>query len=588
MNKNETLPNWSLKELIDTSNPDAIGDTLSQYEELIKEIESWRTRLTPDVPVEDFINFIAILEKEESLSSVLEGFSEMQFEADTQNQGHLAIKDKISNILTDARNRTVFFSLWWAKLDDNNAGRLMKAVEENYWLYHERLFKRYVRSEPEEQVINLKDSTGSKALKTLYSLIVDNLEFHLEVDGEKKTMTEGELNAYRYSQDPVLRQTCYKEFLRVFGLHSDSLSYIYKSIARDWFNEHIKLRGQTSPISVRNLANDIPDSVIETLMNAVRKNAGVFQRYFVLKAKIIGMQKLRRCDIYAPLPIPNKIYSFQEAKDLIFKVFGSFSPEMEKRAKRVFDENHIDAQVRKGKHNGAFCASILPKLTAWVSLSYQGGINDVETLAHELGHAVHDDFASVHPIFQNHPCLPLAETASNFGEMLLGSQLIENETDVEIKRYLLSKKLADAYASIGRQANFAMWEIKAHKLAAESAKLDDFSDAYLANLKEQFGDSIELDDDFRKEWMTIPHFYASPFYVYAYAFGLLLVYALFKMYKTEGESFKPKMLAILSAGGSASPSDILAKVGIDIADEKFWQGGFDSISEDIDALEKLI
>ncbi len=585
---NQSLPKWSLAELLDDSAADAVSLALADFESKVKIVESWRSKLKADMTVDEFKLFLSDIESENIAGEKLSSYTGLKFEEDTQNQAALALMEKLNDIFTDAGNRTLFFSLWWKDLDNESAERLMQAAgTESYWLKHMRLFKPYTLSEPVEQAINLKDTTGSNALNNLYSLLTDKLEFTLEIDGEKKTMTRGELETYRHNQDPKLREAGFKEFFRVFSETGPVLAYIYSAIVRDYYNETVKLRGFSSPISVRNLGNNIPDSVIEMLLALVKKNAGVFQKYFKLKAKWLGVSKLRRYDLYAPLPMPQKEYGFEEASNLVFEVFGKFSPKMEEYARKVFTDNHIDAQVRKGKHDGAFCSTPLPQFAPWVLLNYQGNVEDVETMAHELGHAVHSQMAKEHSIHTHHSALPLAETASTFGEMLLMNALLEKESDIQVKRYLLARMIDGTYATVGRQGFFALWEIAAHKMAVQGATADEISEIYLSNLRDQFGDSLELSEDFRWEWVTIPHFYSTPFYVYAYAFGELLVYSLYKMYQTEGESFKPKYLEILSAGGSDSPGNILAKAGIDIASEKFWQGGFDAIAELVRELENL-
>ena len=585
---NPSLPKWSLADLLDDSKADEVNQALADFELKVKVVEAWRPKLSADIPVEEFKKFLADAEAMDAAETKLSSYAGLRFEEDTQNQQAVALKSKLEDIFTDARNRTLFFSLWWKSLDDTNAGRLDQAAgSEDYWLRHSRLFKPYMLSEPVEQVINLKDSTGSSALDTLYSLLTDKLEFTFEVDGETKKLTRGEIESYWRSPNLEIRRTAYKEFYRVYKELGTTLAYIYSAMVRDYANEEIKLRGFKSPISARNLSNNIPDEVIETLLKVVKKNAFVFRNYFELKAKWLDVPKLRRCDLYAPLPMPQKEYRFEEATQLVFEIFGKFSPKLEEYARKVFADNHIDAQIRKGKNNGAFCASTLPRLSPWVLVSYNGKIYDVETLAHELGHSVHSQMAKEHSIYNFHPALPLAETASTFGEMLLMNELLEKESDPQVKKYLLARMLDSTYATVGRQGFFAMWEMEAHKLAADGATAEEICEIYLKNLKEQFGDSMELDEDFRWEWVTIPHFYSTPFYVYAYTFGELLVYSLYRMFQTEGESFKPKYLEILSAGGSDSPANILAKAGINIASEEFWQGGFDAIADLVNRIKEL-
>ncbi len=267
--------------------------------------------------------------------------------------------------------------------------------------------------------------------------------------------------------------------------------------------------------------------------------------------------------------------------------FSQFDERFAQLAERVFAEDHLDAEVRKGKQGGAFCATATPDLTPWVLLNYQGKTDDVATMAHELGHAIHSMLAEHHSLFTQHANLPLAETASTFGEMMLVDRLLAEEPDEKVRRDLLFKQMDDAYATIQRQAFFALFEKQAHQMVIDGASVDEISAAYMENLKTQFGDAVEVADEFRYEWVSIPHIYGVPFYVYAYTFGQLLVLSLYKQYKAEGESFKPRYIQLLSAGGSESPMKILADAGVDVRQPAFWQGGFDVLSEMVDKLEKM-
>jgi oligoendopeptidase F len=322
-------------------------------------------------------------------------------------------------------------------------------------------------------------------------------------------------------------------------------------------------------------------------LEAARKNAKIFHRYFRLKAKQLGLQKLRRYDIYAPVAKADKKFDFDAAAHMVFAAFEGFEPKIAELARRVFDQGHQDSEIRKGKTGGAFCWSVLPEMTPYVLLNYQERPRDVAVMAHELGHAVHSMLAEQHSAFTFQSSLPLAETASTFGEMILTDKLLREESDEAVRRELLFKQMDDAYATIMRQAYFALFEKQAHELVLKNASVDEICTAYFESLKDQFGDSLELSDEFKWEWVSIPHIYHTPFYVYAYAFGQLLVLSLYQQFKTEGDSFKPRYLKILSAGGAEAPAKILGEAGIDIRSAKFWQGGFDVLDKLVGELEKL-
>ncbi len=343
----------------------------------------------------------------------------------------------------------------------------------------------------------------------------------------------------------------------------------------------------TSPINVRNVTNDIPDEAVEALLNVARQNVGVFQRYFTLKAGWLGMEKLRRYDIYAPLAESDVTIDYNDAVNMVLDTFADFEPQVAGHAARVFDQQHIDSQVRKGKRGGAFCSTVLPSMTPWVLMNYTGKVRDVATLAHELGHAIHSMMAEDHSVLTQHPTLPLAETASVFAEILLTDRLLAEETDPLARRELLAAAVDDMYATVMRQAFFVLFEVEAHQAIMENVSTDELHARYLANLREQFGDSVEIADEFKYEWVSIPHIYHTPFYCYAYSFGQLLVLALYRRYQQEGEAFKPGYLKLLAYGGSSRPEEILQEAGIDVTDPAFWQGGFDVISEMIDELEAI-
>ncbi len=590
MNQPETYSQtqWSLDDLFTGFEDPAIEATYEKINAMVERFEQYRDQLSPDISESLFMEIVGGMEAAEKMGYRLYGFAELAFAADTQNQKAQIAVARIQQFIAEISNRSLFFSLWWKSLDEDNANRLLQASGDyRYWLEQMRNFKPYTLSEPEEKVINIKNVTGSNALNTLYDSITNRYTFKLEVAGETKELTRGELMTYARDKDPDLRERAFKELYRVYGEEAPILGQIYQNLVRDWRNENVAMRGFSSPISVRNLGNDIPDQVVSTLIEVTRKNAGIFQRFFKHKAKLLGVEKLRRYDVYAPVSNSDKHFSYEQATQLTFEAYTRFDPEIASLVRRVFADNHVDSEVRKGKMSGAFCATILPELTPWVLLNFQGKSDDVATMAHELGHAVHSMMAEHHTLFTQHACLPLAETASTFGEMVMTELLLEREKDPDLQRDLLFRQLDDAFATILRQIYFAIFERDAHEMVVKDASVDELSEAYLENLKEEFGNAVEVSDEFRHEWVAIPHIYGTPFYVYAYAFGQLLVFALYKRYKEEGEAFKPSYKRILSAGGSVAPIELLAEVGMDVTKAEFWQGGFDVIEEMVARLEAL-
>ena len=579
---------WSLNDLFPSSDSKEFKHGIATLEQLVSAFESHRVELKDDIHPEKFLEIIKELEVITKLIQRISGFAELWFTEDTQDQSAQSLVAKIEQFSAEISNRVLFFSIWWKSIDEKTAKKLMKGTGDYlYWLEEMRHFKPYTLTEAEEKIINIKDVTGSSALVTLYDAFTNRYSFTIHVDGEDKELTRGELMIYARMSDADLRKHAYQELYRVYGNDGPILGQMYQTRVRDWRNELINLRGYQTPISARNLHNDIPDAIIDTLLDVCQKNASVFQRFFNLKARMLGIKKLRRYDIYAPITQSKKEYAFGAATELILDSFEQFDPRFAQMALRVMNENHVDSQVRKGKRSGAFCATVNPELTPWVLVNYQGYSDDVATLAHELGHAIHSLLASSHSIFTQHACLPLAETASTFGEMLLVDRLLEEEKDAVVRRDLLFRQVDDSYATILRQAFFALFEKTAHKMTNDGASVDELSDVYFNNLKNQFGENVDIGEEFKWEWVSIPHFYHVPFYVYAYAFGKLLVLSLYKQYKEEGELFKTRYINILSSGGSKAPIDILSESGIDIHQPSFWQGGFDIVDGLVKQLDEL-
>ncbi len=579
---------WSLNDLFPSHDGPQMQAAFDDLERTVAEFEQRRSQLNPEIPSGLFLEIIRQLESIHHLGSRIQGYASLAFAADTQSQPAQAFLACVESKMAELENRTLFFSLWWKGLDEAAAAPLLAAAGDyRYWLEEMRHFKPHTLSESEEKVINLKNSTGSNAFHNLYDAITNRYAFKLSVEGEEKELTRGELMVYARHSDPDLRMQAYRELYRVYGQDGGVLGQIYQTLVRDWRLEQVGMRSFAEPIAARNLANDIPDPVVETLLQVCQENAGIFQRYFRLKARLLGMPRLRRYDVYAPVSKSSKTYDFDAAVDLVLESFQKFDPHIAAQALKVFESGHLDSQVRRGKRGGAFCSTVTPELTPWVLLNYQGWASDVATMAHELGHAIHSLLASHHTLFTQHSSLPLAETASTFGEMLLVDSLLSQEEDPGVRRDLLFKQVDDAYGTILRQAYFALFERQAHEMLKHGATTDELSAAYLENLQSQFGEAVEVNEEFRWEWVSIPHIYHVPFYVYAYTFGQLLVLSLYQQFKSEGESFKARYLKILSAGGSEAPVKILSEAGIDVYSAKFWQGGFDVVERLVGQLEAL-
>lgn len=579
---------WSLADLFPSPDGVEMQAAFDALESQVTDFEGLRPQLTAGIPSPDFLAIVRQLETITYGAHLVSSYAGLWFSQDTQNQAAQGLVARVDQFMAGLKNRTLFFELWWKGLEDDDAERLMaKAGDLRYWLEEMRHFKPHTLSEPEERIVNVKDVTGVNAFHTLYDLITNRYIFSLEVDGEVQELTRDQLASYVRHPDADLRARAYQELHRVYQQDGPILGQIYQTLVRDWRNEQIDLRHFASPMAVRNLDNDIPDDVVDTLLEVCQRNSSLFHRFFRLKAAWLGVDRLRRYDLYAPVAGAEKTYTFADAVEMVLDSFRCFDSRMAGLARRVLAENHLNSEIRKGKRGGAFCWSVAPDRTPWVLTNYQGRPRDVATLAHELGHAIHTMLAADHSILTFHASLPLAETASTFGEILLIDRLLAEEGDEAVRRDVLFYQVDDYYATILRQVFFALFERQAHHLTEQGASVDELAEAYMENLHTQFGDAVALSDEFRWEWIAIPHIYQVPFYVYAYAFGQLLVLSLYQQYQSEGDAFKPRYFDILAAGGSEAPARILAEAGFDIHRADFWQGGFDVIRGMVEQLEAI-
>lgn len=579
---------WDLSDLVKKA-PIDVERNLVDLGKLVGQVESVRPRLQATMASSDFLAILRLTESIAELSNRLGAFAYLWFSENTKDAKARSFKSRVEERLTALNNRLLFFDLWWQGVDSFNAERLMAdAGDLRYHLETIRRYKAHTLSEAEEKIINVKNVTGRSAVNTLYDVVTNGLTFTLTVDGKKRTLNREQLMSHVRSPLASVRQAAYQELYRVFSAHRDLIGEMYRTLVNDWKSENVELRAFRSPIATRNLGNDVPNQAVDVLLATCAKNADIFQTYFKLKAKACKVTSMSRYHIYAPHRTEPKKYRYADAVTMVLEAYRGFSPRLADLAEEVFRARHIDAPTRPGKLGGAYCYSVAPGLTPYVMLNFTGEARDVATMAHELGHAVHGMMAKDHSVFTFHSTLPLAETASVFGERILSDALISQEPKKTVRQGLLLNQLDDIYATVLRQAYFVRFEQLAHQMIADGATGDQLAQAYLAELRQQFGKSVKVPDEFQWEWLSIPHLFASPFYCYAYSFGNLLVLALYRMYKEQGASFVPQYLELLSSGGSQSPHNILSKVGVDMTSESFWQSGFDTIREMVNDLERTL
>ena len=581
---------WDLDDLVKNPTRQSFDKKINEIQKQSDKFVKIRSQLKPSISSKKFLAILHEIEDITEKASKIGGYAGLKFSENTQSDEATTLLNRISQFGSVVQNKMLFFDLWWEKqVDGKNAKRLIKESGDlNYYLRYKRLVGKYTLSEPEEKIINTLDVTGISALVKIYDKITNAFSYTVSVNGKKKTMGREKLTTLVRSKNPRTREAAYKALLTKYQENKGVIGQIYQNIALNWKNEGIDMRKFPSPISIQNISNDVDDKTIDVMLQVCKKNAPVFQKYFKQKAKRVGVKKLRRYDLYAPSKKSGaeRNYTFDQGAKLVLDSLNRFSPKIAEFASRVFNENHIDYSLRHGKRDGAFCSTPLPYITPFVLINYTGKSRDVFTLAHEIGHAVHSVAASDKSILVSDAPLPLAETASTYSELLLYDN-ISNQISDDEKATMLSDKIDDFYATIGRQSFFTLFEMEAHKQIANSITVEDISNIYRKNLKDQFGNSIQISNDFGIEWSCIPHFYHSPFYCYSYSFGNLLAVSLFQTYKNEGESFVSSYTDILSAGGSQKPEILLKEHGLDITKSKFWQDGFDYINEQVNTLSKL-
>jgi oligoendopeptidase F len=586
---------WRLSDILEAHSGPVFDSKLKELNSRLEGFESLRGRLESM----DSSSLNEALGELESISEMLNRFRSyayMYFSEDTRNQEASLLLSKMEDLSAEVENRTLFFRLWWTKLPEE---RVMQLQPENpdfrYYLSRIRLRRPHTLEEEVERAINLKNTTGVSGWVRLYEKLTSEFTYRVKVggkllrddSGKVRSLTTSDIIQLTHSHDGRARKAAYDALLKKFGSYGGHLAEVYTNIVKDWWNENVRLRHFPRPISVRNLENDVPDRAVEALLSVCKKNSVVFQEFFREKAKMLGLKKMNRYHIYAPINSRQQRVEYSEALSTVFRSFSTFDEEFARLARRVFETGHVHSIVREGKVSGAYCADVSPKVIPYILLNYTGSVRDVYTIAHESGHAVHDQLASRHSPLTCSPPLVLAETASVFGEMLLFDDLMRTEKEGSGLKEVLEEKITEMYATIQRQVYFTIFEVTAHERIREGATPDEICKLYMDNLREQFGDSMEIPEVFKWEWSYIPHIFHTPFYCYSYSFGNLLTLALYSIYRDEGKSFVPGYMKILSYGGSERPEKILGDEGIDISSSSFWQKGFDVVSGMIQEMRRM-
>ena len=440
----------------------------------------------------------------------------------------------------------------------------------------------------EEKIVNEKDNTGSNAFGRLFSEITSSLSFTLEKDGQPAELNLSQILSLLHEPDRGLRQRAMETLYQGLSQHGQVLTFIYDTLIQDHLTMD-RLRDYPNPMAPRHLSNEIDGAAVKTMMEVSEANYDLAHNYFRLKAKLLGLPRLALFDQYAPVGKEVRPFPYAQAREVILDAFDAFDPKFREIAGEFFAKNWIDAEIRKGKRGGAFCSSPSPQLHPYILCNYDDNLRDVMTVAHELGHGLHGSLSRKQNYFNYYTPLTTAETASVFGEMLVFDYLLGQQTDPQVQVALLAGKIEDIFATVFRQNVLTRFE----ELAFSARKEKRLTPEALGNLwlganSKYYGDAIDMPDGYKWGWSYIPHFIHSRFYCYSYVFGQLLVLALYRMYKDEDKRFVPKYLALLEAGGSDTPENLLKSLGVDIQNREFWQKGFDEIRNLLAGLGKLI
>ncbi len=535
----------------------------------------------------------AIEEYEEIYETIAKAgsFASLHFSTDTQDPDRGALYTKAQEKMSEIKNKLIFFQLEWQELADEEAGRYMEAEElERYKAYirHWRRYTPYMLSEREEQIVESMQNTAKKAFVRLFDETIGEMKVEVDVEGETKEMVLDQALSLLYEEDRGTRKNAKEAVTETLKSKKRLLTFIFNNIVLNHSTEG-EFRGYPDPMTPRNLSNRVDKETVDALMQACINNTDIVEKFYELKRKIQGYDKLYDYDRYNPLPGPKPEVNFQESKENVLDAYEKFSPKMRQIAEKFFDNDWIDAELKPGKRGGAFSASTVPSVHPYILLNFTDQLRDMMTMAHELGHGVHQYLARTQGYLQQSTPLTTAEMASVFGEMLLFDKLMKEEDDPESKLVLIGNKLQSDFATVFRQVVMTRFEQMLHKARNEKGELkpEQINELWLEANRKEFGESVELTDDYGWWWSYVLHFVHYPFYCYAYAFGELLVLALYNLYQEEGEEFVPKYLEILELGGSEDPKDLLKRAGVDITDPDFWERGLSVLRDYLETFETL-
>lgn len=539
------------------------------------------------VAVLDAEKLLALVKRLENLDSILTKlgtFSFLNFTTQMANAKAGALDQRIHELSSKCGTETVFFELEWNQIDEKQALTLLNSpslAPYHHYLEAQRRYRPHQLTELEEKLLLEKEAVGRNAWTTLFSKILSDLKFGAKNRSEEEVLTD------LYHAERKVRQKAAAEMTEGLKKNNHILTHIFNTLAADKMITD-RLRKHTSWISSMNLHNELQDTTVDTLIEAVTSRYDLVSRYYHVKRRMLGLDALKDYDRYAPLPsLPTQKIDWPTCQKTVLASFAAFSPQMAEIAEMFFSRRWVHAPVAAGKRGGAFAHPCIPEIHPYVLVNYTGNLRDVSTVAHELGHGIHQVLAAGQGHFNSDTPLPLAETASVFAELLVFTNQLELLDNDQERRAFICQKLESIFATVFRQTAMNRFEKLMHEERRQQGELssEQLSRYWLSTQHAMFGDSVNLGEDYGIWWSYIPHFLATPGYVYSYAFGELLVLSLYGMYRTEGETFVQKYLHLLSAGGSQSPYDLLKPFNINLDSPIFWQTGLNVIEEMLARIE---
>ena len=538
----------------------------------------------------DATEFLGLLKEYEAIKETagkVGSFSYLLWSTNTQDAAYGKAVQSTNELGSKLSQLMVFFRVEWLALDENEAQKLINdpvLAEYTHYLESSRSYKPYSLSEGQEQILSAKSVTGQSAWIRYFDETLGSATFRYA----GKDKSEQEVLSLLHDPKREVRREAHLSLTDGFNKLSRSLTFIFNTLLADKATND-DLRGYPSWIHARNLSNETDEITVNALVKAVTGHYEWAQRYYKLKSKLLGIEDFKDFDRYAPLKKTETTIPWEQARSMVLDAYDEFSPKMAEISARFFDEKWIDAAIQPGKRGGAYSAGTVPSVHPYVFMNYDGRLRDVQTLAHELGHGVHQFLSRKQGVLQSSTPLTTAETASVFGEMLVFQRLLKQLDDPMEELALLMSKIDDTIATVFRQISMNRFEESMHIARRNEGELttERFSELWKIEQEKLYGTSVELTPEYSQWWCYIPHFLHTPGYVYAYAFGELLVLALYEEYQRKPEGFAARYLTLLEAGGSEWPHQLIARMGLDIQDSEFWQKGLASFERMILRAEEL-